>query len=124
MKIAKPKKKKIVIIGAGDNGFVVKNIFKLRGDCEVLGFLDDKQKGRHILGKLADYKKFHKKGYLFFISIADVGIRKDIFNKLKKQGVRWANAIHPRAFIEKGVAIGVIIEPTAYADRPDSPANK
>lgn len=98
------KIKCIVILGAGEQSQVIANIFKLNGYLNFV-YLDDKQSKYCITkGKLEDYKKYKEE--LFFIAIGNNNLRKKWFQKLKKNGVSFANALHPTAYLEKGVTLG------------------
>lgn len=98
-------RQKIIIIGAGQNGKVVENILRLNPSYELAGFLDDHKIGVEILGSVADYKKFQDKN-LFFLSLGYNQLRKKIFTELETAGVKFINAIHPTAVIEKNVVLG------------------
>ncbi|MDD5039767.1 MAG: acetyltransferase [Patescibacteria group bacterium] len=95
--------KKVIIIGAGENGYVIANTLKKR--YTIVGFLDDIKRGKDIIGHTNDYKKYIKKFY-YFISIGNNQNRKIIYLKLKKDGVRFVNAIHETSFCEKNVTFG------------------
>lgn len=49
---------KIVIIGAGKNGYVILNAIQKK--VSVLGFLDDIKTGDDVLGPISSYKKYKK----------------------------------------------------------------
>lgn len=96
--------KKIIIVGAGQNGCVIKNILSLDSNNQVMGFLDDAKKRADILGKINDFLKYNE--YYFFISIGENVSRKNVYLTLKKGGARFINVIHPAAVIEKNVRLG------------------
>lgn len=98
------KKKKIIIVGGGQNGFVIKGILEHDTTNQIVGFLDDKLTGPHILGTSADFGKFPD--HAFFVAIGTIKWRRETYELLKKAGVTFINAIHPTAFIEKSATIG------------------
>lgn len=98
--------KKIIIVGAGDNARVVANILSYYKQNKVVGFLDDKKRGKDILGPLSEFKRYKEDDYYFFISFGDCQLRKKIFLKFKKAKCRFINAVHPTACIEKNVKLG------------------
>ena len=99
-------KKKIIIIGAGQNGKVVRNVLAKDHKIAVTGFLDDAKRGKEVLGKIRDFLKFKKRGYEFFISIGDNAVRSKVFLKLQKNGAKFVNAIHPLAYLEPSAKLG------------------
>jgi acetyltransferase EpsM len=100
--------KKIIIIGAGQQGKIAKRILSYNEKYSVLGFLDDARKGKDILGTVKNFRRWIDKSnkISFFVAIGDNKIRRQIYEKLSKQGVQFANAIHPSAHIESGVHLG------------------
>lgn len=95
--------KKVIIIGAGEDGYIIANILK-HGN-KIVGFLDDKKMGKNIIGLVPDYKKYIKEHY-FFISIGDNQARKKIYLRLKKSGAQFVNAIHKTSYCEKDIKLG------------------
>lgn len=101
--------KKIIIVGAGENGYVIKGILAHNREVQVIGFLDDMKVGKDILGKVSDFEKYQKEGYHFFVSIGTNSSRKKVFVNLKRSGAKFINAIHPSAFVEPNVKLGTNI---------------
>lgn len=102
----KNKKAEVVIVGGGQNGFVVKNILELNPNIKVVGFLDDEIEGTYVIGKTTDYILWKKKGCHFFVAIGSINFRTEMFTILEKAEVSFINAIHPSAVIEHNVEIG------------------
>lgn len=98
---------KIVIVGAGENGFVVKNILAYNRFYNIHGFLDDGKNGKNILGKVSDFSKYKEQGCWFFVSIGTNSSRKKVFEILAESKVKFINAIHPSAYIEPDVRLGL-----------------
>ncbi|MFA6908613.1 MAG: NeuD/PglB/VioB family sugar acetyltransferase [Patescibacteria group bacterium] len=95
--------KKIIIVGAGENGQVIVNILKKK--YAVSGFLDDSKHGGKIIGKISAYTRLIK-GHSFFVNIGNNAVRKRIYLKLKASGAKFVNAIHPLSFVENTAKIG------------------
>lgn len=104
--------KKVILIGAGENGQVIANILKTQ--YQIIGFLDDAKK-ENVIGKISDFVKYLDKAY-FFIAIGNNAFRKKIFQQMKEKGAKFANAIHEKAHLETGVIMGknVFIGARAY----------
>lgn len=98
-----------IIVGAGENGYVIRGILAYDKSVKVIGFLDDAKDGRDILGKISELPKYQKRGCCFFVSIGTNSARKKVFSNLQKARVKFINAIHPSAIIEPGVQLGVNI---------------
>ncbi|OHB16212.1 MAG: hypothetical protein A2431_02270 [Candidatus Zambryskibacteria bacterium RIFOXYC1_FULL_39_10] len=111
--------KNIIIVGAGENGYVIRNIFDHQNfENKFIGFLDDVKVGPEILGKVSDFHKFQEAGDYFFVAIGGNGARRDVFLKLKEAGARFVNAIHPSAFVESDLILGnnVMIGALSYVN--------
>lgn len=95
--------KKVIIIGAGEDGYIIANI--LKHSYKIVGFLDDKKAGKNIIGRVPDYKKYIKEHH-FFINIGNNQTRKKIYLKLKKSDAQFVNAIHKTSYCEGGIKLG------------------
>ena len=98
--------KKIIIVGAGEHGQVVKNCLRLLSDFEFAGFLDDTKSGEDILGGFADFENFLA-DHLFYIAVGNNRDRKAVFEKFHTAGAKFATIIHPTATLELQVKLGV-----------------
>ncbi len=109
------RKKSIVILGAGEQAQVVKNIFFLNGRNKLF-FLDDSVKNNETIGPLLKVHELDSNRYDFFISFGDNDLRKKWFEILIRQGKNIINAVHPRSYIEPSVKIGrnVTVGANAY----------
>lgn len=109
----------IIIVGAGEHGYVIRNIFDHQNfENKFIGFLDDVKVGPEILGKVSDFHKFQEAGDYFFVAIGDNNVRCDVFTRLREAGAKFVNAIHPTAFIEPDVVLGsnVMIGALSYVN--------
>jgi len=121
---------KIVIYGAGADGRIVLDIFRVGGK-EVVGFIDDKPelKGRNIsgvevLGNLQYLKKMDK-SVTIIVAIGDNKKRVELANNIADYGFKLINAIHPCSIISVDVrlesniiiAAGAIVNPDARIEK-------
>ncbi|MDO8493068.1 MAG: NeuD/PglB/VioB family sugar acetyltransferase [bacterium] len=109
--------KKVIIVGAGEQGAVALNCLAYHKDMEFAGFLDDSissDKNSKVLGKVDDHINF--KDHYFHVAIGKNPARKKLFDILRKGGCKFVSLIHPRALIEAGVSIGenVFVGANAY----------
>ena len=110
--------KEIIIFGCGGQAKVVLDCIKLIKGYKAIGFIDDKQyslsfsKQIRYLGLIKDLNKIiknHNSKNLFgIIGIGDNIERKKISLEIKKfnKKFKWANVIHPSAFVSPSVTIG------------------
>lgn len=112
------KSKQIVILGAGGQGRVIEHILRINNFTTII-FLDDHQKGADVTGPLSSYPRFSKEDTVFSVSFGDNTLRARWYLHLKKGGLAFINAIHPKALIEKGVRLGenLMIGAFAYVNR-------
>jgi acetyltransferase EpsM len=97
--------KKVVIVGAGENGCVVKDILDAKPGYCFAGFLDDRKKGKEVIGRIADYH-FYLNDYHFFVSMGNNESRRCMFQLLAVEGARFVNAIHPSSVVAKTAELG------------------
>jgi len=111
------------IIGASALGRIVANILKLN-QIEITGFFDDdkikqdtKIDGIKVAGSISDLDNLNKNVELI-IAIGNVQKRKRLFNKFKKAGYKFGNAIHPTASIASSVTLGkgIIVKENAILE--------
>jgi len=111
--------KRVVIIGAGDQGAVAESCLGRQKDLEFVGFLDDSSScagSRKIVGKVSDFGKF--RDCYFHVAIGKNPPRRRIFELLKESKCNFINLAHPRAFVEDGVSLGenVFVGANAYVN--------
>ncbi|MFH1326444.1 MAG: NeuD/PglB/VioB family sugar acetyltransferase [Candidatus Falkowbacteria bacterium] len=97
--------KKVILIGAGENAQVIRNILDKQKQYNVIGYLDDTKKGKEIIGKIVDFEKYVNDTY-FFITICNNKVRKKLYNLFKKNNAKFINTLHGKAYLEEGVKIG------------------
>ena len=105
---------RIVIIGAGDQARIVREILSYDRSIEVVAFVDNSVHGsdeniRDIpvegdLSVLPGLLKNDVTGAI--IAIGDNGVRADYYKKLKSMGLKMVNAVHPTASSTPSVRMG------------------
>ncbi len=119
------KRKKIVIIGAGDSAReileIIKDINKIKGKWVVEGFLDDENTGIEeltnseykLIGSIKNYKPKSDESYT--CAIANPATRKSVVQRFETLGASFVSIIHPSVKICDYSSIGksVIIYPGA-----------
>ena len=91
---------KLLIIGAGGYGRLVKETAELTEQFEQIDFLDDAYDG--AVGKLCDLNVLQCNYDGCVVAIGNPEIREVVFNQIEKQ----ITIIHPRAVISKSAVIG------------------
>lgn len=112
---------KLAIYGAGAVGIEIKEIAEFQGTWDEIIFIEDSKKLK-TFRKLkcftfADFKKKYKTDEIkIVIGVGDPKVRKIIYDKVKKDGYKLANVIHPNSYISKDALIkeGVVVEMESY----------
>jgi sugar O-acyltransferase (sialic acid O-acetyltransferase NeuD family) len=107
-------KEKLLVFGAGGHAKVVIDIIEQQGNYEIAGLLDDDLRhqgerffGYPVLGTRADLPAlFSAQLRHAIVAIGDNASRAAVAAYLDQHGWRFANAVHPRASIGRGVKIG------------------
>jgi sugar O-acyltransferase (sialic acid O-acetyltransferase NeuD family) len=109
-------KKKLIIFGDGPSAEVIASIVDEYKIFEIECFTIDKKymkKNKLLSYKIIEYEKIknikNKKDFLFFVSIGYSNMNKDrqyICKKIKKDGFKLTNIIHPKSNISENVKIG------------------
>jgi UDP-N-acetylbacillosamine N-acetyltransferase len=118
---------KIVVWGAGGQAMVVADIIRLRGDYELVGFLDDVNPERAgssfcdapILGGREQLDTLFAQGVRFTIlAFGNSLARLALAELVRGKGYELATAVHPRATIATATRIGAgsVIKPGAVID--------
>lgn len=113
---------KLLILGAGGHGKVVKEVAESVVDSsgkrvyEQIEFLDDKNK--EAIGKLCELEAFRTEYDSAFVGIGNNQIRKEYMKKLETLGYQIPTLIHPSAYISKSCVIGhgTVVEPKAIVN--------
>lgn len=105
--------KTVIILGAGEQGKVVKHILELSGYSKIK-FLDDRLKNDEVIGPLKYINQLTSPQYEFFVAIGDNFLRKKWFLMLGQNGKYCINAIHPKAYLESSVKLGTNVMVGAF----------
>lgn len=114
---------KIIIIGAGGHGKVVREIVSAEGRHEAVGFVDSapalvgkKVAGLPILGPANVLPRLRQQGIGgAIVAIGDARVRVMYAALLRQQGFELVNAIHPTASISASAILGknIVVAPQA-----------
>lgn len=115
--------KKLLILGAGMFGTVVKEIAEETKAFEQIDFIDDtfgsknleRNCHEHIIGKLEDYHKFAADYGYAIVSIGNPQVRKEWTKKLGDAGYSIPSIVSTRSYVSPSARIGtgVVIAPMA-----------
>ncbi len=98
-------KRKLIIIGAGGHGRVVRDIARSNGYKKIF-FLDDEHKDSvQTLGATDDFEKYAHT-HDFFVAIGESRARERITTRLCDAGCRIVTLIHPSATVSDDAVIG------------------
>ena len=109
-------KRKLLILGAGQYGRVVRETAKATEWFEKIDFLDDNSPV--AIGRLADYKDFFRSYDSAFVAIGNPSLRVQWLDKLKQAGFELPVLVHPKAYVSPSAKLeeGVIVEPMAVVN--------
>lgn len=113
---------KLLILGAGGHGKVVKEVAEAMCDDSEnqfysgIDFLDDN--ASEAIGKISDLEKWHDSYDHVFVGIGNNAVRKRLLEKLTELNCQIPVLIHPTAYISKSavVKIGTVVEPMAIVN--------
>jgi len=106
------KKKKLIIIGAGDHSNVIIQEIIKSNKFRIIGFIDDKKKIKenyNIIGDLNFFiEKFKNKKINVFCAIGDIKSRLKIVKKIEKNKMKinWVKIISKESKVFNNVKIG------------------
>ena len=106
---------KLLIIGAGGHGRVVKETAQAQRDYqfEPIAFVDDRS--TNAVGTTADLKDLRKEYDAAIAAIGSNHVRASLQKKLKELGYHIPTLIHPTAYVSPSAKIqeGTVVEPMA-----------
>ena len=103
----------LLILGAGSQGPVVKEIAEALGIFSRIAFLDDDSENKLAIGPLSDYRELRGEFTAAIPSFGDSQLRREYFDKLVQAGYAIPRLIHPSATISKSsvsLGVGVVVE--------------
>ena len=96
---------RLLILGAGQYGYVAKEVAEAMGCFDTVSFLDDNKES--AIGKLADYIRFSKEYTHAFVAIGNSALRSEWINRLQSAGFDMPVLVHPRAVIMPSAQVGI-----------------
>ena len=104
---------RLLIIGAGGHGEVVKEIAEDIGTYEEIAFIDDDNE--KAIGAIGDLEKLRNKFDSAFVAIGNCSLRGTLLDKLAELSYNIPILVHPTAYVSRSATIGVgtIVEPKA-----------
>jgi len=88
--------KKLLIVGAGSHGKVIREIVESMHEYKRINFLDDNSKD--AIGRFDEYDRFRQEYTHAFVAIGNNTLRRDLIIKLKEY-YEIPKIIHPRAYV-------------------------
>lgn len=104
---------KLLILGAGQYGMLVRETAEVTGRFEKIGFLDDHSP--KAIGKLNEYRKFLSDYPSVFVAMGNGRLRGEWIATLAGVGFTVESFVHPRAYVAPSARLGIgcIVEPMA-----------
>ncbi len=106
----------LLILGAGQYGFVVNEIAQSLHTFEKISFLDDNcakiDNRESVIGKLSDYEKYVNEYRYAYVAIGNSAIRSKYIDRLKEVGYNIATLISLRSCVSPSAEVksGCLIE--------------
>ncbi len=106
----------LLIVGAGQYGFVAKDVALEIGNYDKIAFLDDNNED--AIDKINKLKEYINDFDSLFIAIGNSKVREQIFEFAKECGFEPITLVHPSAYVAKSATIesGCIIEANAVVN--------
>lgn len=107
---------KLLIVGAGGHGQVVKEVAEALNMYEQIDFVDDRAEG--TVGKIEDLEVLRVQYDTAFVGIGNNRVRGEVYTKLKEYAYDMPVLIHPTAYVSKSARIGAgtVVEPKAIVN--------
>lgn len=108
--------KKLLIVGAGGHGRVVKEVAQAMGGFEIIDFADDASPD--AVGKISELPALKQRYDAAFVGIGNNGLRRRLLKELAQLGYEIPVLIHPTAYLSPScaVAAGTVVEPKAIVN--------
>ena len=109
-------KRKLLILGAGQYGRVVREAAQAVGCFERIDFLDDNSP--IAIGRLAEFQDFVGNYDSAFVAMGNPSLRMKWLDKLEQAGFDLPALIHPKAYVSPSAKLGkgIIVEPMAVVN--------
>ncbi len=107
------KRMNLLILGAGGQGLVVKEIAQSIGIFHKIAFLDDNLENSHVIGKCEDCTEFLSEYPIAIPSVGNCELRMKWIHMLAKEGFIIPTLVSPTATLSPSAQIdyGTLIEP-------------
>ncbi|MBO5453721.1 MAG: hypothetical protein J6A69_07120 [Clostridia bacterium] len=107
---------KLLILGAGNYGYVAREVALSLNKYSNIDFLDDKNP--EAIGKFNDYNLFAGRYSDAFVAIGNPSVRKELFSKLSNAGFNMVKLLSPESYVSPSAIIknGCIVEPKAVVN--------
>ena len=107
----------LLIVGAGQYGFVAREIALAMGGFGEIAFLDDSNRsdGISVIGSTSDVEKFASSYRYGFVAIGNPEVRRAFVEKLRFCGIEPTTLVHPTAYVSPSAKLdkGCCVEPLA-----------
>ena len=109
------KERRLLILGAGGFGQVVKELAEELGIYYGIAFLDDAAQGKDVIGKLADYEKLVGEYTHAIVAMGNNALRLAWLDKLEKAGYKLPVLRSPFAWVSGSAVVekGSVLLPFA-----------
>ncbi len=97
---------KLLIIGAGGHGKVVKEIAEALGTYEEINFIDDNMAATQAIARIRDLESFVGKCEDCIIALGNNHLRSGLYGHIEELGFNIPTLIHPRAYVAPSAEIG------------------
>lgn len=107
---------KLLIVGAGGHGQVVREVAEAIGTYEKIDFVDDNS--TLAVGKMENLQELHGEYDAAFVGIGNNLLRRQLLGKLQSYGYSIPVLIHPTAYVSRSAQIGkgTVVEPKAIVN--------
>lgn len=107
---------KLLIVGAGGHGQVVREVTEAIGTYEKIDFVDDNS--ALAIGKMAELQELRKEYDAAVVGIGNNHLRRELLEKLQAYGYGIPILIHPTAYVSRSAKIGkgTVVEPKAIVN--------
>ena len=107
------KGRKLLILGAGQYGYVAEETAQAMGCFDKIAFLDDANP--RAIGKLSDFEKYSQEFTDAFVAMGNPKLRLSWLDRLETAGFDLPVLVHPKAWASPSAQLepGVILEPMA-----------
>ena len=107
---------KLLIVGAGGHGQVVKEVAEAIGTYEKVAFIDDNS--TLAVGKMENLQELHGEYDAAFVGVGNNHLRRELLGRLQSYGYSIPVLVHPTAYVSRSAKIGkgTVVEPKAIVN--------